>query len=352
MKQSLTLSQLAQTLEAQQAEKRDFIANSQDLSMEVGAMGSLELQLSPTRYTLTDHAHRQVGERLGIPAKYYDRMRGEAPQLLATNLNHWFSQNPERRMVRTLGGTVRAFLSDRYQPIDHLQVLGFILPVLHELAEGQGLRVESCAVTERKLYLKALFPRTQAEVARGDVVQSGLVLSNSEVGLGAVTIQPLIFRLVCANGMIAEDYAQRRHHVGKAWEAEEGVRELLSDEALEADQTAFLLKVRDVVRATADQTQFGRMVERLRQASAQRLEHPAKAVEQVSQRYRLSTPEGEAILRHLIEGGDLSLWGLANAVTQTAQAVTSYDRATELEGLGWTVATQPLALPQLLPQAA
>ena len=60
-----------------------------------------------------DVAHRQIAARLEIPAKYYDRMRTEAPQMLAKNVNHWLHAQPETRMIRTLDGNVRAFLSDR-----------------------------------------------------------------------------------------------------------------------------------------------------------------------------------------------------------------------------------------------
>jgi hypothetical protein len=42
-------------------------------------------------------------------------------------------------------------------------------------------------------------------------------------------------------------------------------------------------------------------------------------------------------MRNLIEGGDLSRWGLVNAVTSTSQDAANYDRATELERIGGQV---------------
>lgn len=66
---------------------------------------------------VTDHAHGQIAQRLDIPAKYYNRMRSEAPALLAANVNNWFQEQPERRMIRTLDGKARAFLSDRYRRV-------------------------------------------------------------------------------------------------------------------------------------------------------------------------------------------------------------------------------------------
>ena len=62
-------------------------------------------------------------------------------------------------------------------------------------------------------------------------------------------------------------------------------------------------------------------------------------VQLTAQSYGINAEEQEGILKYLIEGGDLSLYGLSNAVTRASQDVVSYDRATTLEGIGWQVAT-------------
>ena len=43
----------------------------------------------------------------------------------------------------------------------------------------------------------------------------------------------------------------------------------------------------------------------------------------------------------LIDGGDLSAWGLVNAVTSLAHKATSYDRAVELESAGGALIDLP-----------
>ena len=50
-----------------------------------------------------------------------------------------------------------------------------------------------------------------------------------------------------------------------------------------------------------------------------------------------SKQEGSGILRHLIEGGDISRYGVLNAITRFSQDVEDYDRATELETAGGAV---------------
>src|SRR6185369_9125843 len=101
--------------------------------------------------------------------------------------------------VRTFDNQVRAFLSDSYRPLDNFDLAEAVLPKL----AGLGCRVESCEVTESRFYLKAVTERISGEVKKGDVVQAGLVVSNSEVGQGALRIEELDFRLVCLNGMIS-----------------------------------------------------------------------------------------------------------------------------------------------------
>ena len=114
MKTGRTLTEMAQALEAQQQMKKDFVADTR--SLEMTPAGQLAIANDTTQtFDVTSHAHRQIGDRIGIPAKYYNRMLTKAPELLQANVNHWFQMNPEQRMIRTLGESARAFLSRRYR---------------------------------------------------------------------------------------------------------------------------------------------------------------------------------------------------------------------------------------------
>ena len=280
---------------------------------------------------VSDFAHRQIADRLAIPTRYYDRMRQEQPGLLDTNVNTWFQEKPERRLIRTLGGTARAFLSDRYRRMDNVDIVEAVLPLITDLP---GAEIVSCELTETKMYLKVVNRRLELDVKPGDTVQAGFVLSNSEVGAGSVRVEPLLYRLVCANGMIAADYSQKRYHMGRLLESEEN-REIFRDETLEADDKAFLLKVQDTVRLSVDQAKFAHLVGRLRDTTGQFLSgNPVRAVEILAGRHMLTQSESGGVLRNLISGGDLSQYGLINAVTRTSQEIENYDRATELERLG------------------
>ena len=62
-------------------------------------------------------------------------------------------------------------------------------------------------------------------------------------------------------------------------------------------------------------------------------------VELASSKFGITQNESEGVLGHLIGGGELSLYGLSNAVTRYAQDVGSYDRSTELEATGYKILT-------------
>ena len=342
MKTGITLNELAAEVTRQSAAKADYAVDTRRLQMEAARDGSVFMRLmneamvdavEPMDVNIL--AHRQLGTHLKIPAGYYDRMLTNAPDLLAHNVNQWFQREPSQRMVRTLDGTARAFLSNRYRRIDNAEILKAALPVIGEMPD---VRIESCEITESRLYIKAINPRLQTEVSKGDIVQAGIMISNSEVGLGSVTVQPLIFRLVCLNGMIVNDARTRKNHVGRAGSADENYQ-LYTDETLKADDRVFMLKIQDTVRAAVDEAKFSQVVGMMRDAQQARMNTTdiPGIVKLASRDFGLSEAEENGILARLVEGQDLSLYGLANAVTRHSQDVGSYDRATELESIGYSV---------------
>lgn len=331
MKQGLNLVQLAQEILRQKDLKQDLVAPQAALSMN----DATQLVLQDQSYRIRPHAHGQIAGRLNIPQKYYNRMLETAPDLLAANVNRWFAEGNDRRMVRTMGGEVRAILSDRYQRIENEEIAEIAIPALQSQPD---MFVESCQITETRLYIKAVFPRVQGEVKVGDVMQSGVVISNSEVGAGALSVTPLLYRLVCKNGAIIPDARFRAYHLGSKLVESDEVYALLSDETRQADDKALLLKVRDVVKSAADSVFFNAQLDKMREAAGQKIEgDPIKAVTILSKKLLLTEVEQGSVLRHLIEGGDISRWGVLNAVTRAAQDVESYDRSTELEMMGGTI---------------
>lgn len=128
------------------------------------------------------------------------------------------------------------------------------------------------------------------------------------------------------------------YHIGRGNEAAEDYS-LYSNDTLAADDRALMLKVRDTVKAVVDQTRFEKVVQMMRAAKEAKITTTdiPQMIELASSDYGFTKKESGGILDHLIRDGELSLYGLANAVTRAAQDVESYDRSTAMESIGYNI---------------
>jgi hypothetical protein len=335
MKQGKSINQLYRELERQRKARKDIVADTRTMKVTTDngqSMLTVGTGRGKEEYLVSEVAHRQLAERLQIPFKYYERMQQDYPVLLDQNINGWLLKNYERRMLRTMDGSVRAFLSDRYRRLDNLELADSVLPVI---AEMEGADVISAEVTETRMFIKVINKTLKAEVTTGDVVQAGFVISNSEVGLGAVRVEPLIYRLVCRNGLVVKDYATKKYHAGRQVSGLDEAYELYSDETMQADDKAFFMKVQDIVKTAVDEARFNLCVGKLKASRKEFTgDDPVQTVEVLGDKYLLNKNERAAIMRHFIMGSDVSSYGLINAVTRASQDVEDYNRATDLERIG------------------
>lgn len=363
MKQGMTLVELAQEVERQAQAKMDFVASTDSLDMipewKPDTMSSEDDTKDPAkwgppklvvnaddsplrgqRFDINNNAHAQIAERVGIPKKYYDRMLVDAPHLLSENVNHWLHFTPERRMVRTLDGRARAFLSDRYQRRDNFELMKFMLPVLTR-PDQTGIvpwTFHSQSLTEDNLYLKLVHTNAMSiTTIRGvdDKVHAGIVISNSEVGKRALRIDPLLWWEWCRNGAVATRYSQRRVHLGGKQGGDDAVALMLSDETKRLEDEAFFAKARDVVAYFANPDTFAKIIGEINVTTDRQITGKVeRGVEVLGNILTLTSDETEGVLRNLITNTErygLTQYGLLNAVTAMAQNVDDYDRATQIE---------------------
>ncbi|WP_300606006.1 DUF932 domain-containing protein [uncultured Oscillibacter sp.] len=356
MKQGMTIQDAAKEIMRQSQAKADYLVNTANLHMETcDGIPILRLldesgvdRVEPLDILTT--AHRQMSAYLNIPWKYYERMRQEDIGLLAQNVNTWLRKGPEQRMIRTIDGRARAFLSNRYRRIDNIDIARITLPIIQQMPDAI---YESCNLSDDYMFIKVVNPRLTAEVVPGDIVQAGVVISNSETGQGAVCVQPLIYRLVCSNGMVVNEARTRRNHIGRVTSADENLL-IYSEATLRADDKAFVMKVQDTVRAAVDEARFTKILDKLRESKDKKLNTAdlPGVVKLASSSMGITDAESEGVFQHLIEGTDYSLYGLANAVTRHSQDVESYDRASKLEEIGYQIITMSPALFQHINQTA
>lgn len=350
MKNGKSIQELAAEIARQSNNKRDFVVDTKAMNMVAidgfdDAHHSVEMEVGPElAFGINKVGHRQIGEHVDIPGRYYDHMLAQSPQLLATNVNHWLQNAPAKRMVRTLDGNLRAFLSDKYRPLENYDLAEAVLPVLADLR----IQVLSCEITDTRLYIKGVDERIQQDIPTGknrmgdgshvifDTVSPAITISNSEVGMGALSVETGVWTRACTNMAIFAQSSMRKYHVGGRNELlGDALRELMSDKTRRVTDAATWMQVGDIVKGAFDQARFDANLAPMKALVEQKLDgDPVKLVELTGRKFNLVEDEKKSILRHLIEGGDLTRYGLFNAITRTAEDISSYDRATELERAG------------------
>lgn len=371
MKTGKTLPDLEAELKRQCGMKRDFLAPARLLHVRSNGHTDLAWQGSEQPYPLNANAHTQVAQYVGIPQGFYEFLRARADTLrvpvslpptapvpqelenpnqlrlcedtplfdvMVNRLLH--GKEGDTRLIRTLDGTARALLSSSFSTdLDNYDVYAASVQAI--LASGLCQEdVVSSEITDTRLYLKVVSPRLKGDVAVGDTVQAGFILTNSEVGAGSLSIRQFVLRLVCSNGAVVED-TYRARHVGKKLEADSAGVVFRSD-TREAEAKLRLLTMRDHIQATLDEHRFARLLQSIKGAAEVKIEGKAEAVVEVTARkFGLHEGEKEDVFRNLVQSGSLTLWGLSNAVTLAAHSAPSYDRSVEMETIGGRFLTLP-----------
>jgi hypothetical protein len=366
MKTGKDIRSLAIELERRRTLKRDFVVRTESAQMGVvegtSTSNNLVLAFGDQATSINDIAHSQIADHTGIPARYYAKMRAEAPHLLADNVNEWFKRYPAPRMVRTLDNRARAFMSDKYRPLENEDLANAALPAIARL----GVEIISCDVTDRRFYVKAVDRRIEKDIPTGnklgdgshvffDTLSPAIVIENSEVGMGALSVKTSIFTKVCTNlCTIDKAGSLRQYHIGGKHEIGEDVYAMLSDKTRRLNDAALWAKVGDIIQGAFDAARFAALVDDKIVGMTERkiAGDPVKAIDLTSKTFGFNEIERSNVLRHLIEGGDLTQYGLFNAITRTAEDIDDYDRATDFERFGGKMIELPKNEWKLIAEAA
>jgi hypothetical protein len=151
---------------------------------------------------LRSNAYSNLMVRLGAPAEFI-RDRLPAPlQLATTNWLLGMSEGSSAATLRLRGGEVAAVVSGRYAPLDPIELVDTLRTALikHGLLEEVRIRGVATGLVDN---MRLVLPSETRELKKGDVSNVGIDISTSCFGRSAVHIAPLIWRLVCLNGMRA-----------------------------------------------------------------------------------------------------------------------------------------------------
>ena len=316
----MKLQTLIEELERQKPLKWDKRINSSQIEMDFAESQPVLKINGKDSFSITKPCHNQIAEKLEIPLKYYSKMESETPELLAENVNTWLRKTEKDFFIRGLADSVRAFLSERYRVIDHLDVL---YCSLNEL-QAHEAEIEDCFLSEIEMNIKVKSQKLRDFVRhKDDLIMGGLFLTNSETGHKALRVEPRVFRVKCSNGMIIEEFVTREIHLG--------------DEVL--DEMIYL-SVRRSIRELFNK--FGEITQILREATEIKIKSPQKVINNVVEQYKLSEAQKVNILIAFGAEPEHDKYGIANAITLAAQKEETWEKSVELERVGGNLIALPI----------
>lgn len=183
--------------------KWDQKAMSQQLKvLDTGMMEVSNGNGEGEHYTLSDLAITQMCQRLDIPVAYYRRLPGEMKAVVGNfDLSR---QNGHGFLLRGKGEWVRAFLSERYITYNNTQIAETVQTLLKEA----DVEIKTFVLEETHMFLK-IVSNDIVDSASG--LKAGVMVGNSEVGMGSISVEPFIFRKPCTNDLIVSQEKSFRH---------------------------------------------------------------------------------------------------------------------------------------------
>lgn len=288
MPDNLTLGAVHNIAQKKATLQKDVILPASSMGFD----GIEWLNIGGSQYKLRTHAQQQICSRLKIPHQYLIRC-GERVQ--DENIRHWLDREPDSRkfLVRLEGGEVRAIFTDKYQPVNHVDVLQELIAQYGENQETQTMFGENI------LTLNMVNPNREIVVAQNDRLHPGVSITNSETGFRPFSVAKFILRLVCTNGLIAfkrELGIKVRHVVSKFFE-----RHSLA---------------RIIEMAKNDNGHYEQL---LQKAAIQPVKEPPKMFAQLDKQFQLDSAERTAVQTGFdLEPGE-TMYHIINAYTRGSQ---------------------------------
>ena len=284
MSSMTTLAKVYDRVQSMSRSHKDKMIPVDDISFE-----SLEdMRIGNTIHKLRPIAQQSIAYRLGIPINY---LRKCAPSMQQMNLNYWIRhEKNDELFFRFDGDEVRAVFTPRYIPTDNLELLDRLL--------GLGFKPETrvqCSLDDKFMLVSVPDDRETFRI-NGDRMTPGISVSNSEVGLAALSISTFTLRLICTNGMISktEVSASYRH---------------VSDKLLSS-----LPGVLNELKAG-----FGQQREQLQISLESKVENPEATIESFNRQFELRKEEKEAVEWALAQEYGFTMFAVVNVYTKAAQ---------------------------------
>lgn len=188
--------------------REDIMVKTRDITPVINDQDQFAFQVQGRHFVPTDWSLQQFSTRAKTPSVSvmremrnqpdFDDQDGDLMVAFASNYLRRMDQDKEFRLRTYTDGTCRAFLTDKYSPVDnrwYMDVLREFLP---------DARMSHWKGDEDTIFGNLLLPDSIIDYGQDDDTDYGGMVSigNCEIGKRRMSQYPSIFRAICMNGCI------------------------------------------------------------------------------------------------------------------------------------------------------
>jgi len=292
--------------------KWDHALRGSDLAIDsTTALAKANGSALPEPLHLSELATTQLCERLSIPPTYYRRL---PPEMKATVANFDLQRLADRRfLLRGKADRIRAVLSAGYVAYDNAN----IVEVTEGLLQNGDLGIKAFVLEATHCFLKVV---SEELVDPASGLKAGIMIGNSEVGLGSVSVEPFVFRKACTNDLVVSESAFKHAHIHLT--VHEFSRRMA--DAI-AETFSIACEVLDSFLKTKNDP----------------IPDPVTAIRRLAENRRLSQKLTDEVLGRYVAEPEPNRFGVINAFTGAAQTLAPLERI-EMERFAGSLLTASL----------
>lgn len=252
-------------------------------------------------YQFTLDAFLEATSFVGLPKTYVTKTPGS---LVQSHLDYWFSSPDRPAKLLNQGDTVLGLAKATLRPFSNVAMLDRAVGAVNR---KYGTTEDDIYVdykmqhSIRRTSMMLVVPEARRAIRQGDDWSGGVTLTNSLTGETATTIDGFLFRWWCTNGAIS------RHNTSGKYSR----RGAGNDEEQAYDWTT-----RSVTNVLG---QMEGDFDRVEALANEPIEGEVNAtLNSLFDNYRMPQVQREAIRAEMMEVGDLTMYGLMQAVTSAA----------------------------------
>lgn len=290
---------------------RDISLSPEEFFMD--SDGKIRIKNTTQKYDLSEWALSQACNSLGMPSRYEKKLMDTNPLLLSKQFNFWKSQTDRPVLFRTKESHIRGYLSTSYCIYDNSD----LCETLNDIGKYTDYGTPNLFyMDDKRLHIRFVVDNPYdvglTTIGLNDILKTGVDITNSEVGAASVSIVPMVYRLVCTNGL-------------RAWRRNSDL-EQLSFRHSRKDTSQFRYLINDAIESALDNNCD--LLKHFVDSKQTPILDPNKIIEDLLTKNKFSQNDIKNVQEEYSREPDPTKYGIINAITGAAK---NYNNETRLQ---------------------